>query len=90
MKHAGRDALASLALLLDDLRRLDGLVEKTPGAFYLRARAFLHFHEDASGLYADVKEDFAVFTRHRVSSRAEQRALLARVVRCLRQRAAGD
>jgi hypothetical protein len=84
MKHAGAAALSSLEPMLRKLRELPSLTERTPGSFYLRSKAFLHFHEDAAGLFADVKEDLASFQRYRVSTRAEQDALVARVERCLR------
>jgi hypothetical protein len=79
MKHASGQALRDLQPLLDELRKLERLVERTPGAFYLKSRAFLHFHEDPSGLYADVKLDLATFSRLRVSSPEEQAQLLLRV-----------
>ena len=53
-------------------------MEKKRGVFYRRSRAFLHFHEDPAGLFADVRlvDDFE---RHRVSTAAEQAELLAAV-----------
>ena len=47
--------LKSLAPVLDRLRALPGLVEKRPGVFYRRSKAFLHFHEDPAGFFADVR-----------------------------------
>jgi len=44
-----------------------------------RSKAFLHFHEDAAGIYADVKLDLTTFARERVTSPAEQTALLVRI-----------
>lgn len=41
--------------LLAKLRDIDGLRERKRGIFYRGATAFLHFHEDPSGLYADLK-----------------------------------
>jgi hypothetical protein len=52
------------------------LVEKRPGTFYLRSKAFIHFHEDPAGLFADVRLDGIDFARHRVSTRREQGNLL--------------
>ena len=54
MKHASGPALEALAPLLAELRAMPGLVERKPGIFYFRSAAFLHFHEDAAGLFADV------------------------------------
>ena len=83
MKHVGKDAPANLEAVLHALRERDALDERSPASFYLRSKAFLHFHEDAAGLFADLKEDLVSFTRHRVTTASEQRAFLARVDRCL-------
>ena len=83
MKHAGNAALASLQPVLTVLREQRALVERTPGSFYFRSKAFIHFHEDTLGLFADLKEDLVSFSRYRVSTRAEQRALIARIKQCL-------
>ncbi len=82
LKHAGDAALDRLEGLLRDLRRLNGLVEKKRGVFYRGSRAFLHFHEDPSGLYADVRLS-SDFERQRVTTQRERRALLAQVRRVL-------
>ena len=84
MKHATSGALDELEDLLDDLRGVDGLTEKSRGAFYRGSRAFLHFHEDPSGLYADARLDGVEFERMRVSTQAERKRLLSRVRRTLR------
>jgi hypothetical protein len=82
MKHAGAGALAEIEPLLAQLRKVDGLVERRPGIFYRRSRAFLHFHEDPGGMYADVRlaadEDFV---RMRVQTGAERARLLREVKR---------
>ena len=85
MKHASPAALEALSPLLEKLRRVAGLVEKSPGVFYLRSRAFLHFHEDPAGLFADAKLDLADFQRFRVSTSIEQAALLRAVTETLRR-----
>ena len=77
MKHAGPDTLATLAPLLDRLRALPGLVERTPGCFYKGSTAFLHFHDDPSGLHADVKLAPPGFTRVRAETAQERDALVA-------------
>jgi hypothetical protein len=80
MKHAGSDALDDLEPLVAAIRGLAGLKEKQRGVFYRRGRAFLHFHEDAAGLFCDVRlEPAEDFTRFRVSSASERKALLAKV-----------
>jgi hypothetical protein len=83
MKHAGRQALSILEPVLRALRKSGALVERSPGSFYLRSKAFLHFHEHQADLYADVKENLRVFTRYRVTTHSEQSELLTRVNLCL-------
>ncbi|WP_312164062.1 hypothetical protein [Phenylobacterium sp.] len=56
MKHAGEHALDQLEPLLGELRALPGMVEKKRGVFYRRSKAFLHFHEDPKGLFADLRD----------------------------------
>jgi hypothetical protein len=85
MQHASEATLEVLTPLLDRLRSVDGLVEKRPGVFYRRSKAFLHFHEDPAGIFVDVRfhlEDR--FERLRVSSDKEQSALVSKVQRALR------
>jgi hypothetical protein len=80
VKHAGADALDQLDDLLAALRQVPGLQEKSRGVFYRRSRAFLHFHEDPAGLYADLRQGDE-FERIRVSTAAERNRLLRRVTR---------
>lgn len=54
MKHAGEAALDQLESLLAQIRKIEGLKEKKRGIFYLKSKAFLHFHEDPAGLFADL------------------------------------
>lgn len=63
MKHAGPAVLEGLEPLLARLRAIDGLVERRAGVFYCRSRAFLHFHEDPAGVFADVRFDGVAFER---------------------------
>jgi hypothetical protein len=57
MKHAGPETLDALEELLKKLRTLPQLTEKKRGTFYKKSVAFLHFHEDPAGIFADVKSD---------------------------------
>jgi hypothetical protein len=75
VRHAGSAALDDLEPLLDELRRVPGLVERKRGVFSRRSKAFVHFHEDASGLYADVRLDHD-FERFRVQTPSERERLL--------------
>jgi hypothetical protein len=55
MKHATPAVLDTIEPLLAQLRTL-GLTEKSRGIFYRKSRAFLHFHEDPKGLFADIRD----------------------------------
>ena len=79
MKHASPASLDRLAPLLEQLRAISGLIERTPGTFYRRSAAFLHFHEDPAGLFADVKLNRVDFERLPVNTPAERSALLRAV-----------
>ena len=78
MRHAGPAALDALADLIAATRARHGLREPRPGVFYRNGRAWLHFHEDPSGLYADLREG-AEWTRFRVSTPAEREALASAI-----------
>jgi len=80
MKHAGETALRALAPLLEALRTIPGLKERSPGTFYRGSRALLHFHEDPAGLFADLKQG-GEWQRFRVNSAAERERLLTHVRR---------
>ena len=56
MKHADVRALEAVSHLIENLRRRSDLVEKRLGIFYTKGRAFLHFHKDPTGLFADLRE----------------------------------
>ena len=56
MRHARDQDLDRLDDLLARLRALPGLTEKKRGVFYRKSRAFLHFHEDPKGLFADISD----------------------------------
>jgi hypothetical protein len=78
VKHAGEDALNRLEPLLSELRMVQGLVEKKRGIFYRKSAAFLHFHEDPAGLYADVRLG-TEFDRYRVETDSERSRLVAMI-----------
>ena len=78
MKHAGDDALDRLEPFLADLRKVPGLVEKKRGVFYRKSAAFLHFHDDPSGLHADVRLG-EEFERFRVETVRERSKLIAAI-----------
>lgn len=82
MKHAGPDTLARIVPLLEELRARPVLREPRPGVFELKSRAFLHFHDDPSGVFADVRLA-GDFVRMPVTSSSEQADLLERIDDCL-------
>ena len=70
MKHATPAALDRLEGLLVQLRTLP-LKEKSRGVFYRKSKAFLHFHEDPAGLFADIRNaDGSDFERIKVDEPA--------------------
>ncbi|MGO9807474.1 MAG: hypothetical protein ACLPKH_12275 [Rhodomicrobium sp.] len=75
-------ALRGLTDLLEQIRRKEGLKEKKLGVFYRKSKAFLHFHEDPAGLFADlsVGKDF---DRYPVNRKEEWKVLLAAIDRAL-------
>jgi len=86
MRHARPEDLDRLEHLLAQLRALPGLTEKSRGTFYVKSRAFLHFHEDPAGLFADIRDTAGVdFERVAVTDPAGQ----ARLVALARERLAG-
>ena len=78
MKHATSAALDQLEPLLAEIRALSGLKEKSRGIFYRKSQAFLHFHEDPKGLFADVRDASGRdFERIDVTEAPGRQALLA-------------
>jgi hypothetical protein len=83
VKHAGPEALGAVAELLDAIRARDGLREQRPGIFYRKRKAWLHFHEDPAGLFADLRIA-TEWRRFPASRREQQRELLAAIDASLR------
>ena len=82
MKHAGAAALDALEPVLTQIRALEGLKEKSRGAFYRKSKGFLHFHEDPAGMFADLKKGDD-FVRMPINTRAEIAALIRETKRAL-------
>jgi hypothetical protein len=80
MKHAGATALDALEDLLAAIRAREGISERSRGVFYRKGRAWLHFHEDPSGLYADLRPS-TEWLRFRVSRLEERKRLLKTIDR---------
>ena len=77
MKHAGEKALATITTQLAQIRALN-LKERSPGVFYFKSKPYLHFHEDPSGIYADVRIDVE-WERFAINDPSEWRNLLKRI-----------
>ena len=57
-----------------------GCVKTRRGVFYIKSRAFLHFHEDPAGFFCDIRLDpSAGFERFPVNIEAERLDVLSRV-----------
>jgi hypothetical protein len=80
MKHAGAGSLEALGDLLQSLRTRTALVERRPGIFYVRGKAFLHFHEDPAGLFADLRVG-SEWQRFPVTSPGDRAKFLAAIDR---------
>lgn len=78
MKHAGQAALDSIEPLLTELRRLEGVRERKRGVFYRKSAAFIHFHEDPAGIFADLRGTDG-WIRLSVNSPVERDQFLRRV-----------
>ena len=78
MRHATEKDLDLVDGLLAELRKLPQLRERKRGYFSVGSKAFIHFHEDAGDMYADVRLTNE-FERLRVTRQSEQADLVARV-----------
>lgn len=74
MRHATSPVLDSIEPLLAQLRALP-LREPKRGTFYLKRDAFLHFHEDPAGLFADLKVN-GKWQRLKADTPAQRKALV--------------
>ncbi len=79
MKHATAESLDRIDALLEEIRSVGGIKEKTRGVFYLKSRAFLHFHEDDGITYADVRLSGSDFDRFCLKTLTDRRRLLAAI-----------
>ena len=75
MKHARDAALDSIEPMLIELRQWDDLREKKRGVFYKKSIAFIHFHEDPAGIFADLRCGSG-WLRLPVNTAADRRRLL--------------
>jgi hypothetical protein len=82
MKHATSTALAGISSLLDQIRLKAGIKEKKLGVFYRKSKPFLHFHEDPTGLFADLNAG-SEFDRYKVDTEPEWNVLLSSIDRAI-------
>jgi hypothetical protein len=80
MRHARDLDLDRIEPLLARIRAASppGLKERKRGVFYFKSQAFLHFHEDPKGMFADVGLGKG-FERLQVDDAAGAEALLGRI-----------
>ena len=81
MKHASASTLQLLHDVLDVLREMPEVTERKPGIFYKKSSAFLHFHEDPEGIFADVKLSGKLFDRFPVNTSMEKRKFLQQIAK---------
>lgn len=56
MGHTKPSDLKDLQDLLDQIRKWQGIKEKSPNIFYFKAKPFLHFHDKDGKRWADVRD----------------------------------
>jgi hypothetical protein len=75
--RAEADALQKLLPVLRQLREIKGVQETKPGVFQVRRDAFIHFHDEAGALFAELKKPGgAGFDRYPLETAAQQRKLI--------------
>jgi hypothetical protein len=73
-------ALDRIEPLLEQLRTIVGLKEKSRGCFYVGGKGYLHFHEHGENeLYADIGA--GAFDRLPAKTLAQHKLILARATR---------
>ena len=56
MAHARAADLRDIADVLEAIRALPGVLERSPGIFYLGRHPFLHFHTRTGARWADARD----------------------------------
>ncbi len=57
MRHAKINELKELEELLNKVKAIEGIKERTQNHFYYKGLGILHFHSDSGQIYADVGEE---------------------------------
>jgi hypothetical protein len=78
MRLARDEDLDQVEKLLVVLRGVDGITEKRRGVFYRGSAAFLHFHTDPAGMFADMRATDG-WRRYPVRSAGQRRSMVADV-----------
>ena len=77
MARADDEALKKLLPLLRQLREIKGVQETKPGIFHARRDAFIHFHDEAGVVFADLKKPGGSgFDRFPLDTPAQERKLV--------------
>ncbi len=84
MKHASQKTIQLIEPMLKDIRSIPGLVEKKSGIYYYKSRAFLHFHEEDSNTFADVRLVEPEFQRLPCTTENQQKQLIVKIRKCLK------
>ena len=79
MKHATSETFARIPELLEAIAQyVPPLKEKKKGTFYYKSSAFLHFHDDPSGIFADLKVN-KEWVRYDVTSKKDWPLLMSQI-----------
>ncbi len=78
MKHATQEALTAITPLLRSLSAIEVLRERSAGTYYLKSQAFVHFHEDPAGIFADLRTS-TEWRRFPVNTEKQRKAFLLAV-----------
>ena len=55
MSHCKPEQLSDVEIVLDEIKKFDLIKEKKKGVFYLKSKAFLHFHVKENKLLLPLK-----------------------------------
>ena len=55
MSHCKPEQLSDVEIVLDEIKKFDVIKEKKKGVFYLKSKAFLHFHVKENKRWADAR-----------------------------------
>ena len=83
MGHARHEDLLDIADVLEKVRTLPGVLERSPGIFYVGRTPFLHFHTKAGDRWADAKagREWGPEIPLPFGSRARMKSLFLREIR---------